>query len=204
MSEIILNLGGTRSGKSEIAEKQAAERSSRVVYIATCIAGDEELRRRVEAHRLRRPAGWLTLEAPLDPLAGLRDLAARESAARESAARDVATAPTDSPDARRSPPQNPVVLIDCLSFLVFNLMEDGLEDQAILERVRELLQEARHLTSALILVTNDISNALIPTDAMSRRYQDLLGRVNQLAAAEADSVYLAVAGIALAIKSHTR
>lgn len=175
VSEIILVLGGTRSGKSEIAERLVMEREGPVAYVATCHAGDEELRKRIEIHRRRRPPDWITVEAPRDPLTSLRALA---------------------------PPPG-VVLLDCLSFLVFNLMGDDMEDDAVLDRVKTLFREARAITPALVIVSNDVSGAWIPPDPVSRRYQDLLGRANQRAAVEADRVILAVAGIAMSVKSPT-
>ena len=58
-------LGGARSGKSLLAERVAGELGGgRVLYVATAILGnDPELRRRVDLHRERRPAGWGTAEA---------------------------------------------------------------------------------------------------------------------------------------------
>ncbi len=62
---MILITGGARSGKSAFAEKLAAK-FDRVVYIATAQALDDEMRRRIEAHKKRRPSSWVTVEAPFD------------------------------------------------------------------------------------------------------------------------------------------
>ena len=60
---ITLITGGARSGKSHFAQETAAASGKRVLFVATAEAGDEEMRRRIDAHRQRRPAGWRTLEA---------------------------------------------------------------------------------------------------------------------------------------------
>src|ERR1700752_5516539 len=63
-----LIVGGARSGKSRFAEQLACEAEAggaRVVYLATAIAGDDEMRERIAMHRSRRPPHWQTLEPPL-------------------------------------------------------------------------------------------------------------------------------------------
>ncbi len=63
---VTLVLGGTRSGKSEVAERLAADLSPKgggsVTYVATASVTDEEMGRRVAAHRARRPTTWSTVE----------------------------------------------------------------------------------------------------------------------------------------------
>jgi adenosyl cobinamide kinase/adenosyl cobinamide phosphate guanylyltransferase len=60
---ITLVLGGTRSGKSSVAEKLTARHAAPVTYVATLAVGDDtELQVRVATHRARRPAGWSTVE----------------------------------------------------------------------------------------------------------------------------------------------
>ncbi|MGH8982757.1 MAG: bifunctional adenosylcobinamide kinase/adenosylcobinamide-phosphate guanylyltransferase [Acidimicrobiia bacterium] len=59
---IALVLGGTRSGKSEIAERIASEFAEPVTFIATATVTDPEMAARIEAHRARRPPTWRTIE----------------------------------------------------------------------------------------------------------------------------------------------
>lgn len=58
--------GGARSGKSRAAERLAAASGSAVTFVATAEAGDAEMAERIERHRRQRPAGWRTLEEPVD------------------------------------------------------------------------------------------------------------------------------------------
>jgi adenosyl cobinamide kinase/adenosyl cobinamide phosphate guanylyltransferase len=63
---VTLVLGGTRSGKSTVAERLVADLASMsggtVTYVATASVTDEEMERRVAAHRARRPTTWRTVE----------------------------------------------------------------------------------------------------------------------------------------------
>ena len=61
-----LVLGGARSGKSRHAEALVEARPAPWTYIATAQAWDEERRARIAEHRAGRPAGWETVDAPLD------------------------------------------------------------------------------------------------------------------------------------------
>jgi adenosylcobinamide kinase / adenosylcobinamide-phosphate guanylyltransferase len=59
---LTLVLGGTASGKSSIAERIVTEAGPDVVYIATGVATDADMRARIERHRQRRPRTWTTIE----------------------------------------------------------------------------------------------------------------------------------------------
>lgn len=72
-------IGGSRSGKSAVAERLAARAAGggRVTYVATIGAtgGDEDLADRLARHRDRRPAHWSTVEPPYDLAEVLRSTA---------------------------------------------------------------------------------------------------------------------------------
>ncbi|MBC8241705.1 MAG: bifunctional adenosylcobinamide kinase/adenosylcobinamide-phosphate guanylyltransferase [Alphaproteobacteria bacterium] len=77
--EVTLVLGGARSGKSRLAEAIIAEavvarESQAAIYVATAEARDEEMARRIAAHRERRGPNWRTLEIPLALAQDLPDL----------------------------------------------------------------------------------------------------------------------------------
>ena len=64
MNPVVLVLGGTRSGKSAVAESLAAAHGPDVTYLATARLdpGDAEHAARIALHRARRPATWRTVE----------------------------------------------------------------------------------------------------------------------------------------------
>ncbi|MGD0247777.1 MAG: bifunctional adenosylcobinamide kinase/adenosylcobinamide-phosphate guanylyltransferase [Candidatus Limnocylindrales bacterium] len=77
MSSGILVLGGTRSGKSQVALRRAeAIVGERAAYVATARVGDGEWGERIARHQAERPRGWLTVEAAEDPIAGVASVPA--------------------------------------------------------------------------------------------------------------------------------
>ena len=90
-----------------------------------------------------------------------------------------------------------VVLIDCLSLLVSNLLLDGLEEETILERVRRILESR---TQTLIIVSNEVGMGLVPEYPLGRQFRDVLGRANQLVARASTQAFFLVAGIPLRLK----
>jgi adenosylcobinamide kinase / adenosylcobinamide-phosphate guanylyltransferase len=51
-----------------------------------------------------------------------------------------------------------------------------------------------------VLVSNEVGMGIVPPYPMGRRFRDLLGRLNQAVAAEADEAVLLVAGLPLILK----
>lgn len=76
MSEIVFILGGARSGKSDLAERLAASRDGRILFVATMSPGDADLRERIARHRAQRPP-WDVLEEPVDVTARLERIVER-------------------------------------------------------------------------------------------------------------------------------
>jgi adenosylcobinamide kinase/adenosylcobinamide-phosphate guanylyltransferase len=169
-------LGGARSGKSAYAEQLALNSGRAVSYLATARIGDREFAERVALHQARRPAGWALIEAPLD-LAGALETAAR---------------------------RGDVVLVDCLTLWLVNLLcppdsEAPLPDwQARIDAFADALERTQ---AGVLIVSNEIGLGVVPMGALTRRYVDELGRLNQRIAALCDRVTLMVAGIPMAVKS---
>lgn len=180
-SQIVLALGGVRSGKSAFAEKLARKLDQRMLYLATGQATDPEMAERIRRHQESRPASWVTLEEPLE-LAG----------ALESAL------------AAPEPPG--VVLVDSLDLWVSNLLlKHEAETAANLETlalsaVDRMLEVCLGSPAAFFLVSSEVGLSLVPPYPLGRRFQDLLGLVNQKVAAAANRVYLVVAGLPIELK----
>ncbi len=174
--ELILILGGARSGKSAFAE-QLAGQGRRVLFVATAEALDEDMERRIDAHRARRSSEWVTLEEP-------RDL--------------TSTLPTALED-------QDTCLLDCLTMWVSNLLlaneTNPDAESVILREVDHLLEVYNRSSASWIVVSNEVGLGIVPSSALGSRYRDVLGRVNQAVASHADKVYLMVAGLALELKS---
>ena len=177
--KLVLILGGARSGKSTFAEAMAAERAARVLYVATAEPGDDEMRQRIAAHRLARPAVWQTLEEPLDLAGAIGDV-------------------VDGFD---------LVLVDCVTVWISNLLmalggEAATDDdlRRVLDNVAALVELYRRGQASFVLVANEVGLGLVPPYPLGRLYRDALGRANQRLAAAADEVYFLVAGIPLVVK----
>ncbi len=171
---VTLVLGGARSGKSRYAQ-QLAEQSQRVVFVATAKALDDEMRAKIERHKEDRPKDWLTVEEPLElPMV----LAEHEV-------------------------NCDVIVIDCLTIFVANLMEAEGENIAGIDGgIAALCEALRRVRCNVVLVSNEVGSGVHPVSPLGRVYRDLLGEVNQRIARIADDVVLMVAGLPLALKGH--
>jgi adenosylcobinamide kinase/adenosylcobinamide-phosphate guanylyltransferase len=178
-----LILGGARSGKSGHAEQLALAAGAPVTYIATARGGDAEMRARIAHHRQRRPAKWNTVEAPIELAAALRDSAT----------------------------PGRVVIVDCLTLWLNNLLFDGHAenaDEGVIEppplyaqQRAALLDCVAALRGTIICVSNEIGFGVIPLGALTRFFADEMGRLNQAVAAQAGRVTLMVAGLPLELKA---
>lgn len=174
--KLIFITGAARSGKSFWAEKMAAERGGGVTYIATCVPGDEEMRKRVALHKSRRPADWQTVEEPLEPSGIIKKL--------------------DQP--------GHIFLLDCMTLLLSNWMlqsEPAIEDDCILNKISELARVSLAAAADVIIVSNEVGGGIVPADYLSRRYRDILGHANQIMASHADKAYVTIAGIPVELKA---
>src|SRR5665647_1001492 len=178
MGNIVLITGGARSGKSTYAEKLATETKGRVLYIATSIPFDDEMKDRVKKHKERRPTTWNTFE-------GYKNL---------------------KQVFYNSEMHFDTILLDCITIMVTNLMFeragenfDDLNNQdidkmenEIVQEVVDFLDEAEKRLKTIILVTNEIGSGIVPEYKMARVFRDIAGRVNQYIAGRAQEVYMVV------------
>lgn len=186
MSRLTLVLGGVRAGKSAFAQRLAAEgrqpaadrrtpAGGRVLFVATAEAGDGEMSARIAAHRASRPAEWTTLEAPVDVVGALEPM-------------------VDGYE---------MVVLDCLTLWVSNLLlrtPDSSAGEVIAARSEELLALQQRSAAAWVVVSNEVGLGVIPPTELGRAFEDALGRVNQLFAAQANAVYFMAAGLPLQLK----
>ena len=99
-----------------------------------------------------------------------------------------------------------VVLVDCLTLYFSNYLfaHDGEDDEAIIDgalaELTAVMAAFRRAGVTVIFVTNELGCGIVPMEHVSRLYRDLIGKINQAAAAEADEVYVSVCGITTEIK----
>jgi adenosylcobinamide kinase/adenosylcobinamide-phosphate guanylyltransferase len=168
---VTLVLGGARSGKSRWALDQGAAWQGRRLFVATATAGDDEMRERLARHRAERGSAWDTIEEPL---------ALGETLARESLERTL-------------------VLVDCLTFWLHNLLEARRD---VASETTALVHALRALPGPVFLVANEVGLGIVPENALARRFRDEAGRLNQVIAASADRVVLLAAGLPLVLKEN--
>lgn len=165
----ILVLGGARSGKSRHAQALAQKLAPARSFIATAQAFDAEMAARIRRHRADRDSSWKTVEAPLR----LAEALAREQAPGH------------------------VLLVDCLTLWLSNLMLGGADIEAATDA---LLGAIRQSAGPLVLVSNEVGFGIVPENALARRFRDAAGRLNQQVAEACDAVDLVVAGLPLRLK----
>ncbi len=167
---ITLVLGGARSGKSRFAESFVEGLPPPWVYIATAEAHDDEMAARIAEHRARRAPSWQTLEAAHE-LHG----------------------------AIRGAPENAIVLVDCLTLWLSNIMHGPYDVGAATAKLEEALRARKKPT---VLVSNELGLGLVPETPLGRAFRDAQGRLNQQIAAMADRVIFVFAGQPLILKGN--
>ncbi len=177
MKRLTLFLGGARSGKSDLAQSLARQRGGdRVLFVASGQPLDDEMKGRIDHHREARPEVWRTIEAPRNIAAALRTV-----------------------------PSEKVVLLDCVTLWVSNVLlaDEARAVENMTSELEDLLAWHRAGESDLIVVSNEVGMGLVPSTELGRDFRDLLGYVNQRLAAAADDVYLLVAGLPIELKALT-
>ena len=172
VKETLFVTGGCRSGKSRFALNFADRRFKRKIFVATCQARDQEMRRRIKEHQKARGRDWQTVEV----LTALSETVASHSS------------------------QADVILIDCLTLWVSNLLAENTSQEEILTCADALTQAINQAPCSVILVSNEVGTGIVPENELARRFRDVAGLVNQKVAACANRVVWMVAGIPVPIK----
>jgi adenosyl cobinamide kinase/adenosyl cobinamide phosphate guanylyltransferase len=172
---MLLLVGGARSGKSRLAVDLASASDRPVVYVATAEAGDDEMADRIDRHRAERPGDWATVEEPCAVRAAVASI-----------------------------PRDAFVVVDCLTLWVANLVIAGRSDESVLTEADDLAATLAARPGPTVVVTNEVGLGVHPETDLGRRYRDLLGGVNRIAAAAARRTLLLVAGRAVRLDDDPR
>lgn len=167
----IFVLGGARSGKSAYALKLADSHKKGKVFIATAEALDAEMHERIEKHKTGRGSEWKTVEESTRVIEAI----------------------VKNKDAG-------LILIDCVTLWLANLMERKITDSEILKEVSWLLTAVKEVKGNVIIVSNELGHSLVPDNPIGRRFVDLAGSANQLIAKGSDEVYFMTAGLPTRLK----
>ena len=165
-----LILGGARSGKSRYGEGLVTGATGGFVYVATAEARDEEMAERITHHQNRRGTDWRLIEEPLDLPGVLRNQVSDDD----------------------------VVLIDCLTLWLGNLMEAQTD---IAAATSDLLTAIKTCPARLVFISNEVGQGIVPDNALARQFRDEAGWLHQLLAAEVDAVVVVMAGLPLILKA---
>ena len=169
-ARIVLVGGGVRSGKSAFALALARKLGSRKVFVATAQGLDSEMRERIERHREERAAEFETFEEP----AAVPELLQRTHA--------------------------DVVVVDCLTLWISNMLLRDASDADIAARVSELVAVLGARRFHAVLVSNEVGMGVVPEHALGRRFRDCVGRAHQVLAARCDELYFGALGGMLRLK----
>jgi adenosylcobinamide kinase/adenosylcobinamide-phosphate guanylyltransferase len=167
---VVLVLGGTRSGKSCIAQGLAEAQPGPLTFVATAEVFDAEMADRVSRHKAYRGSRWSLAEVPL----ALPQFLASEEA------------------------RSSTILVDCLTVWLGNLMHHEQDVRAGMDALVAALRSSR--SAPIYLVSNEVGQGIVPDNVMARAFRDDAGRLNQRLASVADEVLFVTAGIPQVLK----
>lgn len=186
-SRIIFITGGARSGKSRFAITEASKIIGRRAYIATAEPLDDEMKERIERHKMERGDEWDTYEEPIEIATVLQEIRDRYN----------------------------VIVLDCMTMWLSNLLigtqNTEYRIQTAETEIKDFLETIKSLKNSFVrnpssnncsmfIVSNEVGMGIVPDNEMARRFRDLAGFLNQKVAEIADEVYFLVSGIPLKIK----
>jgi adenosylcobinamide kinase / adenosylcobinamide-phosphate guanylyltransferase len=176
LKEILFVTGGCRSGKSRFALDYANRHFTKKLYLATSLALDDEMSDRIRRHQEQRGSDWITVEEAKGVSSAISSL----------------------------PKDMDVVLIDCLTMWVSNLLLADQDQAQILEEIEFFIETIKNAPQSIITVSNEVGYGVVPDNTISRIFRDVVGIANQRIAACSDTVVLTVAGIPNVIKGRLR
>jgi len=169
--KILMIGGGVRSGKSSFAVELGLRLGERRAFIATATRSDDEMKARIDRHQLDRQNAFTTIEEP-------RALA----------------------DALETLTGHDVVVVDCLTHWLSNLLIEKVSQEDILRQVERVVAVLQKRAFHAVLVTNEVGMSIHPPTALGRAFVEICGFAHQRFARAADEVHLAVLGTTLRIK----
>jgi adenosylcobinamide kinase / adenosylcobinamide-phosphate guanylyltransferase len=169
--QIVLIGGGVRSGKSGFAVELARKLGDRRVFVATAGPTDDEMKARIDRHRRDRQDAFATIEVPV--------------------ALEEALGSLDPCD---------VVVVDCVTVWLSNLLVRKDPIEAILQHVDSVVRILQERRFHAVLVTNEVGMSVHPPTALGRAFVEVCGWAHQRIARAADEVYLAVLGTVVRIR----
>ena len=169
--EIVLVLGGARSGKSSWALEYTENHYNSYMFLATAQVMDDEMADRVRLHKEVRGPKWRLREEPLE-IAQILE--------------------TDVPGTK-------AVLIDCMTIWLSNVLLQQGEEKVPVYRDR-LIKALGQTKASVIIVSNEVGTGIVPEHPLGRQYRDMAGFLNQKLAAAADKVAMIVAGLPIFLK----
>jgi adenosylcobinamide kinase/adenosylcobinamide-phosphate guanylyltransferase len=170
--KMIFITGGCRSGKSRYALDYTNQHFSKKLYLATCEALDEEMAQRIEHHKKMRGPEWQTIEEPIEIVEKIRQYGDKVE----------------------------VILLDCITLWLSNLLIKWNDDLRVMEEVNQLIDTIKQSQTFFIMVSNEVGMGIVPAEPLSRRFRDLSGMANQKIAEMADTVIFTVSGIPIFLK----
>jgi adenosylcobinamide kinase/adenosylcobinamide-phosphate guanylyltransferase len=169
--QVILIGGGVRSGKSAFALARARALGERRCFLATAQALDAEMATRIADHVRTRGPEFATIEEPI------------ALAERLAGLRDV-----------------DVVVVDCLTLWLTNLMLRDEAGPVIAARIDELARVLCDRPFHTIVVSNEVGMGVVPEYALGRAFRDVAGHAHQRLAAVADELYFGALGVIVRLR----
>ncbi|GJL53334.1 MAG: adenosylcobinamide kinase/adenosylcobinamide phosphate guanyltransferase [Nitrospirales bacterium] len=170
-NELILILGGARSGKSDFALTFTRTMKPRA-FLATAEPLDHEMALRIRKHQRSRRGTWDTVEIPVH----MSQWFHAKGKAYQS------------------------VVVDCLTLWLSNILGDTVQRKKFPSLLKEFLTSVRRVPGRVIVISNEVGLGIVPGDPLTREFRDRAGRMNQQVAAAADKVYFVASGIPLQLK----